>query len=131
MNINNMNNANMFLQNNALHRMENIERNISSSNTSNVDFSEILNNIEDLKNDIPQRDTSDIKKAAIEMETYFLNEMFKAMRRTIPEATGMFEKSNAERIWQDMLDEETAKNLANSGGVGLAQMMYSQLTRNM
>lgn len=72
---------------------------------------------------------SQLKLASIEMESWFINQMFQAMRRTVPEGEGMFEMSNAERIWRDMLDEQTAQNLAESGGLGLAASLYEQLTR--
>ena len=72
---------------------------------------------------------SQLKRAAIEMESWFINQMFQAMRRTVPEGEGMFEMSNAERIWRDMLDEQTAQNLAEGGGLGLATTLYQQLQR--
>ena len=77
----------------------------------------------------PATGRSQLKEAAIEMETWFINEMFKAMRRTVPEGEGMFETSNGEQIWRDMLDEQTSKSLAQSGGLGLAQQLYEQLKR--
>ena len=77
----------------------------------------------------PTTGRSQLKEAAIEMETWFINEMFKAMRRTVPEGEGMFETSNGEQIWRDMLDEQTSKSLAQGGGLGLAQTLYEQLKR--
>ena len=74
-------------------------------------------------------DTAQVRKAAIEMESFFINQMFQAMRRTVPEPQGVFERSTAEKIFQEMLDEQTAANLAQSGGIGLADVIYEQLTR--
>ena len=38
-------------------------------------------------------------------------------------------KSNAEKLFQEMLDQEVSKTAANQGGIGLADMMYKQLER--
>lgn len=69
----------------------------------------------------------EIKKASIEMEALFLNMMLQAMRRTIPEPQGMFERSHGEKIMQEMLDQEMSINMANAGGIGIAQALYRQL----
>ncbi|MCL1995814.1 MAG: rod-binding protein [Defluviitaleaceae bacterium] len=84
---------------------------------------------EALESAIAQGNSAEIRNAAIEMESFFINQMFQAMRRTVPEGEGMFEQSNAQRIWQEMLDEETSINLARAGGLGLADVLYEQLTR--
>ena len=76
-------------------------------------------------------DSSQIRHAAIEMESFFINQMFQAMRRTVPEGEGIFERSNAQRIWEEMLDEEMAIDIARNGGLGLADTLYDQLTRTM
>ena len=82
-----------------------------------------------LESAINNNDTSEIRKAAIEMESFFINQMFQAMRRTVPEPQGIFEESNAQRIWQEMMDEETANQLAAGGGLGIADALYEQLKR--
>lgn len=95
---------------------------------ANTDFATVLENA--VENGVEAgQDTSEIRRAAVEMESFFINQMFQALRRTIPESEGLFEKSNAEKIFQEMLDETTAQNLAESGGLGIADMMYEQLTR--
>jgi flagellar protein FlgJ len=71
--------------------------------------------------------SSELKEAAIEMESFFINMMFQAMRRTIPEPQGMFERSQAEKLFQEMLDQEMAINMARAGGIGIAQTLYAQL----
>ncbi len=63
-------------------------------------------------------------------EGYFLQMMYKSMRNTIDTSNSFMPQSNAEKIFQDMLDEETCKNASSSGnGIGLAQMLYKQLSR--
>ena len=84
---------------------------------------------EALESAVAQGNSAEIRNAAIEMESFFINQMFQAMRRTVPEGEGIFERSNAQRIWEEMLDEEKSINLAQAGGLGLADVLYEQLTR--
>ncbi len=63
-------------------------------------------------------------------ESYFLQMMYKSMRNTVNSSGSVIPQSNAEKIFQDMLDEENSKKAAESGnGIGLAQMLYKQLSR--
>jgi flagellar protein FlgJ len=70
----------------------------------------------------------DVLEACKSFESYFIQTMFREMRKTSLDANGLFAKSNAENIFTDMLDEEVAKQSAEGGGIGLAAMMYKQLT---
>lgn len=81
-----------------------------------------------LESALENKDEKDLKKACVEFESYFLNMMFKSMRKTI--VPGM-EKSNAEKMFQDMLDQEMCQNIAESGGIGFADMMYKQLAKEI
>ena len=71
-----------------------------------------------------------IRVAAEAFESYFLQIMFREMRRTTFDQGGLFQRSNAERIFTDMLDEEIAKSAASGRGIGLADMIYQQMTRD-
>jgi Rod binding domain-containing protein len=55
--------------------------------------------------------------------------MWEQMRATIPES-GLL-KGREERFWQSMYDQELAKTMAGAGGIGLADMMYEQLSRTL
>ena len=71
-----------------------------------------------------------IRQAAEAFESYFIQIMFREMRRTTFDERGLFPRSNAERIFTDMLDEEIAKSAAAGRGIGLADMIYQQMTRD-
>ena len=71
-----------------------------------------------------------IRLAAEAFESYFIQIMFREMRRTTFDERGLFPRSNAERIFTDMLDEEIAKSAASGRGIGLADMIYQQMTRD-
>ena len=104
-------------------QMQNANLMRTAGSDESVDFERLMEEA------LQSGDTSDIRNAAQEMESHFINQMFQAMRRTVPEPQGIFAESNAQRIWQEMLDEETAKNLSRAGGMGIADAIYEQLTR--
>jgi peptidoglycan hydrolase FlgJ len=84
-----------------------------------------------LENVMHSGDSKQMRDAAIELESYFINRMFTAMRNTVDREQGLFPPSKAEEIFQAMLDTEVASNIANSGGVGIADMMYEQMARDL
>lgn len=71
-----------------------------------------------------------IKGAAREFEAYFIQILLREMRNTIPDDGGLIPTSQAERIFTEMLDEEIAKEAARAGGIGLAEVIVQQLTRD-
>ena len=78
----------------------------------------------------PQGERSaQIRKAAEAFEAYFIQIMFREMRRATFDEKGLFPRSNAERIFTDMLDEEIANSAASGRGIGLADMIYRQMTK--
>ena len=62
-------------------------------------------------------------------ESIFIQKMWEQMRATIPES-GLL-KGREEKFWQSMYDQELAKTMAGAGGIGLADMMYEQLSRSL
>ena len=72
------------------------------------------------------KDLESLRKSTQEFEAIYINELFKAMRKTIPEG-GLFEKDTSTEIYQEMLDMETSRNFSKSKGLGLADAMFEQL----
>lgn len=70
-----------------------------------------------------------LREACEGFESIFIQKMWQEMRNTVPKG-GMMHSSQ-ERIWQDMYDQELSKSMTSAGGIGLADMMYEQLTRNL
>ena len=81
-----------------------------------------------LKRAAGNNDEKELKKACVEFESYFLSLIFKEMRKTVDGSNGVLPKSQAEEIFQEMLDDEYSKTSANSGGIGLAEMLYRQMS---
>jgi len=73
------------------------------------------------------RDLQSLKESSREFEALFVMEMFKAMRKSVPEG-GLFEKSMSTEIFQEMLDMETAKAATQGPGLGIATAMYNQMS---
>lgn len=67
-----------------------------------------------------------IVKAAEGMEAMFLDYMMKVMRETVPRSELSLD-SHATDIYRSMLDSETAKTAARTGGVGLADQIIAYL----
>ena len=84
---------------------------------------------ENIREGMSAEERAAIQEAAEAFESYFLQIMLREMRRTIPE-NELIPKSQAERIFTEMLDEEMAKDMARAGGIGLAQVMVQQMTRD-
>lgn len=73
------------------------------------------------------QDTVKLKAVCRDMEAVFLNLLLSKMRDTVPKS-GLTGNSSGETIMQSMLDSETTKNMSQAGGMGLADMLYRQLT---
>ena len=89
-----------------------------------------LNPISDIPSQVSDEEMQAIKFAAETFESYFIQIMLREMRRTIPDDGGLIPKSQAERIFTEMLDEQKSKEMARAGGIGLAQVIVQQLTRD-
>ncbi len=74
-------------------------------------------------------DKEKLKEVCTQFESIMLSMMYKGMKATVPESS-LFEESNAQEIFDDMLDEELMER-AGSRGVGLADMLYKELSRQM
>lgn len=81
-----------------------------------------------LKKASEEKDNKALKEVCQEFEAYFIQQLFKEMRSTI-QPGGLIEKSQGEEIFQDMLDEEYSKNASKGNGIGLANMLYKQLSK--
>jgi len=76
-------------------------------------------------------DRAALRHAAEMFESYFLQMMFREMRSTTLNENSFMPKSHAEKIFTDMLDEQVSKDAAAAGGMGLADMIYRQMTRHL
>jgi len=75
-------------------------------------------------------DEEALKKACADFEAMFLQMMYKQMKATIPESN-LIPKSVGRDIYESMLDEKLVEQAAESGGVGLADVLYKQLSKQL
>ncbi len=90
-----------------------------------------VNSFEDqLNSAVNSKDDEQLKKACKGFESYFIQTMYKEMRKTTMSDSSFMPKGQAEQMFQDMLDEENSKNATEGGGIGLAQMLYKQMSKS-
>jgi peptidoglycan hydrolase FlgJ len=70
---------------------------------------------------------SQIKNVSQQFESIFLNYMLQQMRKTVPQDS-LIGDSPAKDMFMGMHDDELSKELSKAGGIGLAAMLYSQLS---
>lgn len=78
------------------------------------------------KDDGKQADAK-IREVADMYEKYFMKEMMRNMRSTIQEGD-FLKANNAEKIFQEQLDDEYSTQGNQRGGFGVSDMIYQQLT---
>ena len=72
-----------------------------------------------------------LRESAKQFEAVFVYQMISAMRKTVSESS-LTPKSNGQKIYESMLDEEWSKKLVNKSGSGsLSEILYRQLSTNM
>ena len=78
-----------------------------------------------------EKQKQQLRQASQELEAIFLQQMISVMQRTVPRDEGILKRSQAEELFQGMLDEELAKIMAESGETGLARSLYQQLVQSL
>lgn len=66
------------------------------------------------------------ERALKELEGLFLKELLKEMRKSVPDK-GIFKKSHATEMYEEMLDEVFSQAMAGSGQFGIAKQIAAQL----
>jgi len=71
-----------------------------------------------------------LREASATLEGVFLQQLFQAMRATIPEGGGTT-RSEGERMFTGMLDEQLSQLTAARSTRGLGEAIYRQLSRHL
>lgn len=96
---------------------------LTDSENQEVDFQKLIDAA------IKEQDDEQLVEACEQFEAYYVQNLFKEMRKTIPDG-GLFEDSNEKGIYEDMLDEEYSKVISKGSGTGIADALYKQLSKN-
>ncbi len=67
-----------------------------------------------------------LRKAASDFEAIFAQQMLKSMRDATLKSD-LIKTSEGERVFREMLDQHRSEQLADSGSLGLGEMIYKQL----
>ena len=73
-------------------------------------------------------DKQQMKQTAQDFEAIFVQQIFKEMRRTVPDG-GLLPRGQAEELYSDLQDMEAAKQLTGHGGIGLSEMLLEQMQK--
>ena len=101
----------------------------AGANVASQDVQNKLTALGGSKNLSPEAKAKKLREACEGFESIFIQKMWQEMRKTVPQNGMMHGKE--EHYWQDMYDQELAKKMTSAGGIGLADMMYEQLSRNL
>jgi flagellar protein FlgJ len=97
-------------------------------NSVNPTYYADFNGLEGLKTGVKADDPKAIRAAAQQFESLFTNMMLKSMRQAkLGEGLGDSQESD---LYQDMYDQQIALKMSQGKGIGLADMLVQQLTRN-
>lgn len=75
-----------------------------------------------------EKDLESLRESSRQFETIFVMEMYKAMRKAVPDG-GLLEKNVATDMYQEMFDMEMAKQTASGPGMGIGEAMYRQMAK--
>lgn len=71
-----------------------------------------------------------LRQACGDFEALITNQMLTSMRASLPQdEDSFFAKSYGEKMFQSMLDEQVAKEMAKGQGMGLGEMLYQQIAK--
>ena len=68
-----------------------------------------------------------LHKACEDFEAIMIKQLQTTMRKSIPEG-GIFDGGYAKDMFQNMQDDELAKKMASSGGMGIGEVLYNQIS---
>ena len=71
---------------------------------------------------------SPLQKVSQGLEALFVEHMISAMRKTVPE-NELWGKSQAEKIYQSLLDAEYAQKMAQTEQLGISTLIYQFFMR--
>jgi len=84
----------------------------------------------DPKTGLDERQDKKLKDTCKDFEALFLSSLLKAMRKTV-QKTNLFGSDSGEETFQEMMDVEVSKSAAKTSSMGIADLMYRQLTTEM
>ena len=102
--------------------------------SQNVNSSAVTSKTEKLKNTLTNADSNstdeELMDACKQFESYFLEQVFKSMQSTVMKADDSSSSgTNYTDYFNDMLVQQYASDAVETGGYGIAQMLYESMKR--
>ncbi len=72
------------------------------------------------------RSDEKLEDACRQFESLFLHMMIREMRKTVPDSV-LFPPSMAQKVFTGMMDEKTAVEMSETGGIGISRLLFDQL----
>ncbi|WP_316901260.1 rod-binding protein [Pseudodesulfovibrio indicus] len=72
---------------------------------------------------------AELKKACQNFEAVFIGKLWEQMKQTVPKEGYLHSKQ--EESYMSMFDRDFSEKMASAGGIGLADMIYDQLSRKL
>lgn len=98
--------------------------NTSKAKSEQNEFDDILKSAQE------EQDDEKLLETCKKLESVFVNMIFKQMQSTIQKSK-LIDGGFGEEVYNDMLTEKYSDEATSGNGVGLAQMMYKQLSKNI
>jgi flagellar protein FlgJ len=73
------------------------------------------------------KEEKELKELAQQFESIFMNQLMKSMRETLPKE-GLLSSFSVD-MYESMFDQEVAGEMSKGKGMGLADVLYTQLSR--
>jgi peptidoglycan hydrolase FlgJ len=86
-----------------------------------------------LKSSAPSADTGKerrLREACAGFEAIMLQQILALARRSVPEG-GLLDGGYGEEMFRSMHDDQLARKMAGSGGLGFGEMLYRQLSAHL
>ncbi|MCX8129836.1 MAG: rod-binding protein [Clostridia bacterium] len=83
-----------------------------------------------LKSAMDKSDEKELRKVCQDFEGLMINMMYKQMKATVPK-TDLLPSDTGKEIFEGMLDDKLVEESTKSRNVGLADILYKQLSRQM
>jgi flagellar protein FlgJ len=96
---------------------------------STASLQERLKNLRSQLQPETKQDQAKLRKACQDFEAVFIGQIWKQMRSSVPK-DGMLH-SKEEENYLSMFDQELSVKMAGSGGIGLADMLYANLSERL
>lgn len=86
--------------------------------------------VTDSQSPATQKAKAGLAAACKQMESLFVQEMIKSMRKAVTQSE-LFHGGRAEEIYTSLYDQQISQEIAESEGIGLYRMLYEQLENRL